>query len=273
MTYTSVGDLFIAGILPGILSVLMYMIMVTIRASRNPRLCPIPTVAISWGERFKSLGQMWSIILLFATVIGGLYSGIATPTEVGALGCFVVLLMMFWKIYRGQSTWGMLRAAVLDTVKMCAMLFAFIIGASIFTLFVTYSGFMPIAINAISNSGLPPFVIFCGIVAIYIPLGMVFDPVGMMLITLPFVFPIIVEALGFNAIWFGIILIKFIELSMITPPVGLNLFVMKTLFPDISLNTIVRGCGWYFVVEMITIAILIAFPIISTWLPSMMGGH
>lgn len=265
----SIGKLFIAGILPGILSVLIYMAMVNVRCTMNPKLAPIGQ-KFSWKERIFSLKKAWGVALIFAVVIGGLYTGIANPIEVAALGCFIALVMVFIAMARGKANWVMLRDAVLDTIGLCAMIFAFIIGAGIFSLFVTLSRVIPLFIGFITGLALPRLLILLMICAIYIPLGMFFDPLSMVLVTVPIFFPIVVTGLGFNPVWFAVITVKLVELSVITPPVGLNLYIMKGVFPDASLNDIIRGCMWFMAMDVVTILILIAFPTISTWLPSMM---
>lgn len=265
----SIGKLFMAGILPGILSVLIYMAMVNVRCTMNPKLAP-PGQKFSWKERIFSLKKGWGVAVLFVVVIGGLYAGIASAIEVAALGSFVALAMVFIAMARGKSNWVMLKDAVLDTVKLCAMVFAFIIGAGIFSLFITLSGLIPLVIEFIAALALPRMLILAMICACYIPLGMFFDPLSMVLVTVPMVFPVVVTGLGFDPIWYAIITVKMVEISVITPPVGLNLYVMKGVFPEASLGEIIHGCMWFMAMDVITICILIAFPAISTWLPSIM---
>jgi len=164
----------------------------------------------------------------------------------------------------------MLKDAVMDTIGLCAMIFAFIIGAGIFSLFITLTGIIPSLVASVASLALPRLLILLMICAIYIPLGMFFDPLSMVLVTVPMVFPIVVQGLGFSPIWFAIITVKLVEISVITPPVGLNLYIMRGVFPDASLGEIIRGCTWFMAMDVITICILIAFPAISPWLPSTM---
>ncbi len=162
----------------------------------------------------------------------------------------------------------MLKDAVLDTIRLCAMIFAFIIGAGIFSLFITLSGIIPQAMAFVGGLAIPKILILALICLLYLPLGMFFDPLSMVLVTVPIVFPIVVQGMGFDPIWFAIITVKLVELSVITPPVGLNLYIMKGVFPDASIGEIVRGCTWFMAMDVLTIIILMAFPMISTWLPS-----
>jgi len=265
----SIGKLFIAGILPGILSVLIYMAMVNVRCILNPKLAPMGRKS-SWKEKISALPKAWGVALIFIVVVGGLYTGIATVIEVSALGCFTALALVFIAIAKGKSNWGTLKDAVLDTAGLCAMIFAFMIGAGIFSLFITLSGLIPLAVEFVAGLALPRILILAMICAIYIPLGMFFDPLSMVFVTVPIVFPIVVGGLGFNPIWFAVITVKLVEISVITPPVGLNLYIMRGVFPDASLQDIIAGCMWFMLMDIATIVILIAFPSISTWLPGTM---
>jgi len=266
----SIGKLFIGGLLPGILSVIIYMAMVYVRVSANPNLAP-KTDRASWKERMRSLTKGWGILLLFLTVIGGLYTGLATPSQIGALGCFVALGLVLLAIWRGRSSWAILKNSLIDTGELCAMIFAFVIGAGLYSLFITMTGVVPWLVEFASGLPIPRQALLIIILFFYLPLGMFFDPLAMILVTVPIVHPIIVQGLGYDSVWFGIILVKMIEISVITPPMGLNLYVIKGLFSDISLEDVVFGSLWFLVMDMVTIAILIAFPSIVTWLPSKMS--
>jgi TRAP-type C4-dicarboxylate transport system permease large subunit len=226
---------------------------------------------VSWNERLLSLGKAWGIILLFAVVIGGLYTGIATPTEVGALGSLIAFAMFVLAVFQGRTKWGALRRVVVESVKMQAMIFAFIVGAGLFSLMITMSGALPKMVNAVSSVDAHPVLIVSILALFYLPLGMFLDPVAMLIVTLPFAYPIVVSGLGFNGLWFGILMVKLIELSMITPPMGIHLYVIKAQFPEYKLGDIIYGCLWFMVMDLITIAILIAWPELTTWLPSRIG--
>lgn len=268
-TYESIGKLFIAGILPGILSVIIYIAMVYVRASINPRIAPTVERAVG-REIFFAIFKGWRVFLIFFTVIGGLYSGIGTPEEVGTIGCFVGLLMIIARIIKGKSTFTALKTALTETAKLCAMIFAFVIGAGLFSLFITAVGVVPLIVDFIANLQFPPLLVLAIICLLYLPLGMFFDPLAMILVTVPIVYPIIVQELGYDPIWFGIILIKMVEISVITPPMGINLYVIKGLFPEVELKDIMTGSLWFLVMDLLTIMILIAFPSICTYLPDLM---
>jgi len=268
-TYESIGKLFIAGILPGVLSVIIYIAMVYVRASINPRLAPTISRAVG-KEMIFAIIKGWRVFVIFFTVIGGLYSGIGTPEEVGTIGCFVSLVMVVLRIIKGKASLTALKTAVTETAKLCAMIFAFVIGAGLFSLFITSAGVVPMFVDFIADLPFPRLAILVIICLLYLPLGMFFDPLAMILVTVPIVYPIVIQELGYDAIWFGIILIKMIEISVITPPMGINLYVIKGMYPEVTLKDIMSGSLWFLVMDLATIGILIAFPSICTYLPSLM---
>lgn len=265
----SVGELFMAGIFPGILSLLVYMAMVYVRCIFKPELAP-QVGDFTWKERLFVLRKAWGVILVFGVVIGGLYTGIATPTEIASVGVFITLVMAIFAIIIGRAQWAMLKDAIFDTISLCAMIFAFVVGVGIFSLFITLSGIVPQLVEIISNLDMPRSVILLIIIACYIPLGMFFDTLSMVLVTVPIIFPITVNVLGYDPIWYSIITVKLVELSAITPPVGLNLYIVRGVFPDVSLGDIIRGSSWFMVMDVLTLIILIVFPDIVTWLPNKM---
>jgi C4-dicarboxylate transporter DctM subunit len=267
LTYESIGKLFIAGVFPGIVSLIIYMIMVYLRCLKNPNLAPRLETAITWGERFSSLSKCWGIILIFATVMGGLYTGIATPTEVGAVGSLIGLLMVFLAIWRKKCNWTELKDSVVETARINGMIFAFIFGAAIFSIFLTATGKINLLVQYIGAMGVNRYIILAAILIVYIPLGMLLDPTSITIITVPLVYPII-KGLGFNGIWFGIIFTKMMEIAVITPPVAINLYVLKAQFPETDLEDIIRGTFWYLIIDVPILIILIAFPSISLWLPN-----
>ena len=150
------------------------------------------------------------------------------------------------------------------------MIFAFVIGAGLFSLFITRVGVVPMFVNFVAGLPFPGLAILIVICLLYLPLGMFFDPLAMILVTVPIVYPIVVQELGYDAIWFGIILIKMVEISVITPPMGINLYVIKGMYPEVALGDIMSGSLWFLVMDLLTVGILIAFPSICTWLPSLM---
>ena len=274
VTYQSIGKLFMAGLIPGILSAIIYMIMIYIRCCINPKLAPRSEMTYTWKDRLFSLAEAWGILLLFVIVVGGLYTGIATAIEVGALGCVTGLAMTLMAIARGKSNWQMLWNSFFDTAKICAMVFAFVIGAGLFSLFITLAGVIPLIINFVMSLGFPRLVILIIICLFYLPLGMFFDPMAMILVTVPVFYPILVDGLGYDLIWFGVVFVILIEISVITPPMAINLYVIKGVAPKelaITIGDIFYGSFWFLIMEIVLIAILIAFLGLATWLFNKMG--
>jgi tripartite ATP-independent transporter DctM subunit len=269
MTETSIGPLLIAGFLPGILSALIYMGMIFVRALRDPKLGPVVPERVSWGRRLASLKGTWGIIVLFVLVIGGIYLGLFTPTEAGGMGAFGAFMIA---LVTGRLKWAHFTESLSDTARSTSQIFAIAIGAALFTKFMGVSGLPSVVVEAILGARVPPVMVICGLSVVYILLGMFLDPIGVMLLTLPIVFPV-VEGLGYDLIWFGIIMIKYLEIGLITPPVGLNVYVIKGVVGEkIPLEEIFRGIGWFLAMDILTLAILIAFPQIALFLPTKMMG-
>ncbi len=259
----SIGALLLAGILPGLLQATSYSVMLYIRFRIDPTLGPSMT-GISWPERFRSLTGTWGIMVLIAIVLGSIYTGFATPTEaagIGALGAFVMALP---RMRRGD-----LKKSLLETARTTAMMFAIIIGVLIFVRFLAFSGVPAALVDTALELEVNRYVILIAILALYLVLGMFLDGIGMLLLTIPIVLPA-VTALGFDPIFFGILVVRMIEIGLITPPVGLNAFVLKGVAPDIPIGNIFRGCGWFVAVDLVNVAILLAFPAIILFIPKAM---
>ncbi|MBE7637753.1 TRAP transporter large permease subunit [Sneathiella sp. P13V-1] len=265
-TEQSVGKLLMAGFIPGVLSALIYMGMIWVRAKINPELAPAPE-AVTWEQKFKSLKGTWSIIVLFVIIMGGIYTGFVTPTEaaaVGALGAWV-LGFLSKRLNRETS-----RNAIVETVTQISSIFAVVLGAKIFVGFIAITGVAGVLADWAVGLDLPPLGILLALSLVYIILGTFMDPLGIMLLTLPVVTPV-VEGLGFDLIWFGVIMVKFLEIGLITPPVGLNVYVLKGVVGNqVKLETIFKGIIWFLAMDVITLFILIAFPQISLWLPNLL---
>jgi C4-dicarboxylate transporter DctM subunit len=267
ITEQSVGKLFFAGIIPGIITVLIYIVMIVIRVTAKPALAPRAAGA-TWAERFATLKTVWPIILLVVVMLGGMYSGLFTVTEAGCMGCLIAGLLLVWR------AWGRLKAAFWsafrDTAGMVGMIFATVFGVTIFSGFVLLST-IPATFSAwVIALPMSKYVVLSLLLFMYIPLGMFIDPLGILFITMPIVYPVI-RAMGFSGIWFGIIIVKLIEMALITPPVGQNVFVCKGIAPPhVKLHDIFIGILWFFVCDVFTLVILVAFPRLSTWLPSLM---
>jgi C4-dicarboxylate transporter DctM subunit len=268
ITKTSVAKLLLAGLIPGILTALVYFLGIFIMVKKNASLAP-QSVRFTWGEKFRSLPHIWGVFLLFITVIVGIYAGIFTPTEAAAAGSCLALVMSLFKNF-GDT--GVIFKAFEETGRTTGMIFGICVGASLFTQFFTLSG-VPLWISEFV-AGIQVqrvWVLLC-ILLIYIPLGMFLDTISILLITVPIFFPV-VSSLGYDPILFGILVVKMEEISLITPPVGLNVYVIKGVAREIPLSDIFWGITPFLLMEFIVIAILMTFPVITLWLPNSMVGY
>ena len=265
-TEESVGQLLMAGLIPGILSALIYMAMVWIRARANPYFAPRGERS-NWVEKITAIKGTWSIIALFIIVMGGIYSGIVTPTEAAAAGAAGAWILGFLarrlNIEKSKN-------ALIETARQSANIFALVLGAKIFVGFIALTGVAAELTIWAGHLDVPPLMILLSLSVIYIVLGTFMDPLGMMLLTLPVVTPVI-QDLGYDLVWFGVIMVKFLEIGLITPPVGLNVYILKGVVGDaVPLETIFKGILWFLAMDIVTLAILIGFPEISLWLPSLL---
>ena len=265
ITKTSVAKLLLAGILPGILTILVYFAGIYVMVKRNPALAPT-ALRFSWKERFEALPKMWGVTLLFLAVVIGIYAGIFTPTEAAAVGTFIAFLMSLKQNFR---TPAVLTKAFIDTGRTTGMIMAICVGATLFTQFITLTGLPETVSEAVASIHVAPVWILIAMLAIYIPLGLFLDTISMLLITVPIFFPIIVS-IGFDPIVFGILVVKMEEVSLITPPVGLNVYVIKGVAPEISISDIFIGVLPFLLMEFVVMAILIIFPQVILFLPNSM---
>ena len=266
ITETDIGKLFVAGILPGIVAVTCLCLAVVVVTWRDPEAGP-PAPRLGWGERLRALRGIWAVALLFLLVIGGIYGGVFTATEgagVGASGAFVIALL------RRTLSWRVLAEVLVESARTTAMLFAILIGAMIFTNFINFTTMPTDLRDWITQLSPSPIVVVLLMMMIYIVLGMVMEELAIVLLTIPVFFPVII-GLGYDPIWFGILIVTVVEIGMISPPVGLNLFVVNALLPKVGLNTIYRGITPFVIADVVRLGILIAFPAIALWLPSLMG--
>ena len=266
ITETDIGRLFIAGILPGLVAITCLCLAVVFVTWRDPAAGP-PAERYNWRQRLAAVKGVWGVALLFALVIGGIYGGVFTATEgagVGAAGAFVFALA------RRTLTPKLLLQILMESTRTTAMLFAILIGAMIFTSFINFTS-MPADLRDFVLQFSPhPIMVVVVMMGIYLALGMVMEELAIVLLTIPVFFPVIV-GLGFDPVWFGILIVTIVEIGMISPPVGLNLFVLSSLLPTVSLNTIYRGIWPFVTADIVRLGILIAFPAISLWLPSFMN--
>ena len=260
----SVGQLLLAGFLPGIVSALIYGLIIVSIVSFKPEMGP-KTRIFSFKEKIVSLPATVPIFSVIIIIFGSMYFGWATPTEAGALGAFVVFVIAVLKGMKASA----LKSALYETAKLTVMIFSIIWGVLVYVRFLGFAGLPNAFSNWITSLDYPPLAILLCILLVYAILGMFMDAIGMLLLTLPVVQPAVI-ALGYDPIWFGIIVVKMAELCLITPPIGLNCFVVSGVRPDIPVQDVFRGCAPFFVADVITVGVLIAFPSIVLFLPNAM---
>lgn len=268
ITEQSVGRLLIAGILPGILEAVLFSVTVYAWCRIDPSLgAALPSVC--WKERLYSLKDAWAVIVIALLVIGGIYSGVFTPTEAGGVAALAALLIAF---FTRKLTWANFKEALLETGKTTAMIFLTLVGIFIFLRFMALSGTIKTFITFMLGLPLPPLGVIMIMIFIYFILGMFISVIGMMMLTLPVFVPIVIQ-LGYDPIWFGIIVVVMSEIAFITPPVALNIYVVKATAPDILTEDIVKGVLPFLAMMLIFVGIVIAFPQLSLWLPNTMMGR
>lgn len=278
LTETSIGKLFIAGIIPGFLGIVFYLIAVKYSVTRNPEAGPAGPRSTR-EQRIQALLGVWAVLLLFFLVIGGLYGILNfwpinlafSPTEaagMGAAGAFLIAL------FRGSLSFKDTFEVLRETSITTASLFSVLIGAWIFSNFVNVAGLPEALRGAVTAYDVPPWVVMALIIAIYIVLGCIFESLSMLLLTVPIFFPLVAGegGLGFDPIWFGIIVVVVTEISLITPPVGLNVFVLKGVVGDVSTGTVFKGVTPFWVMDILRLALLLAIPALALYLPSHMSG-
>jgi tripartite ATP-independent transporter DctM subunit len=266
MTGTDIGKLFLGGILPGLLTIGLYMLTIAITTTINPASGP-RTERIGFAERFRRLKRVTAMVFLFLFIIGGIYLGIFTPTEAGGAGAFGALIFALW---RRALTFSVFMECLLETAKMTTMLFIVLVGAIIFSNFVNLAGLPEALSKLITSQGVGPMGVIFNMMMVYLLLGCFLDSLAMILLTVPIFFPI-VSGLGLNPIWFGIVVVMISELALITPPVGMNLFVIKSTVDGVTLPTIYRGIIPFAIADVVRITAVILFPGIPLLLPRLAG--
>ena len=265
MTETSIGKLFAAGIIPGLVATVLLCLAVAWITWRDPAAGP-PAEPHSWAERLDALKHVWAVIVLFLLVIGGIYSGAFTATEgagIGAGGAFLFALA------RRALSWRMLIDVLIESARTTSMLFMILIGAFLFANFVNYTT-MPADLKAfVTQFNLHPILVIAAICLIYIVLGTAMEELSMILLTVPLFFPV-VTGLGYDPIWFGILVVIVVQIGMISPPVGMNIFVVKNLIRRISIADIFRGVTPFTFALVALLVAIVAVPGLATWLPSFM---
>lgn len=265
VTETNIGKLFAAGVIPGLLCAALMMVAIMVIVWRDPAAGPAGERA-SWRERMQAIKGVWGVALLVVIVLGGIYGGVFTATEGAGIGAFGAFLFAW---LRRTLTWRVLFEVLVDSARTTAMLFTILIAATMFANFINMTS-MPYDLKEwILHLGLPPLAIVGAMMVIYILLGMIMEELAMVLLTLPVFFPIVV-GLGFDPVWFGVLIVLVVQIGLISPPVGLNLFVLNSLLRDVPLTQIYRGV-WMFVAALIVALFLVLeFAPIALWLPGFM---
>lgn len=259
----SIGDLLIAGFVPGIISALVYCAIVILRCKIDPSLGR-PITGFTWRQRFESLPPTAPILIVILLIFSAMFFGWATPTEAGALGAFSTLLFA----WRNRMNWSQFRGAMLESARLTVMIFTIIWGVLIFVRFLGYANLPLTFADWIGELKAHPMMILLAIYAIYIVLGCFMDAIGMMLLTLPIVYPVI-ESLGHDPIWFGIIVVKLCGIGLLTPPMGLVVFVVNGVRPDIPLSDVFRGIWPFLLADVVTVALLTMYPQLVTFVVDM----
>ncbi len=266
MTEQSIGALFAAGIVPGLIATLFYVVAALLIAARHPHYGP-PGERSDWPRRWRALRSVWGVLALFALVMGGMYGGVFTPTEaagVGATGGFLFALI------RGRLSWQALLDTLVESARTTAMLFTIVIGAGVFANFLNFTSMPQDLLDFVTSFNVQPLVVIVVICLIYVILGTAMETLSMILLTVPIFFPL-VQHLGFDPIWFGVLIVCVAEISMITPPVGMNIFVLSSVVPDVRTTDIWRGVLPFVGADVLRMLVLIAFPALTLWLPQTLG--
>ncbi len=266
ITEENIGKLLVAGIIPGLMTLVFFAILVVVWAKIIPDHAP-QGESFSWRERFISLKDSFPILTVFITVTGGIYTGVFTPSEAGAVGALVVLVM---SVALKRNSWLTFKEIIGDTLRVVSSIFLIVIGAYVFIQFLAITR-LPINFSEwIIGLNLDRMTILFGIIVVYLTMGCFLDAMGLILLTVPFIAPT-VFALGFDSIWFGVIVVKLVEIGLLTPPVGIQAYVLKGVAPDLPLSTIFKGFLPFFAVDLLfTIGLLIIFPQLATFLTTFM---
>jgi tripartite ATP-independent transporter DctM subunit len=263
----SVGQLFMAGFIPGVVSALLYIAMIMVRTKLNPSLAGNTNVRSSRKEKWDAFKDIWPLPLLIGSVLGGIFFGVFSPTEAGAVGTTIAAIIAF---ARRTLTFASLREALVRTAVSTASIFIILIGSLFFTRFLAMSGVPAAFSEMILSVSTEAWWIIFSVALIYLVLGMFIDSIGLLLLTLPLILPL-VEGADLNLIWFGIIVVKLLEIGLVTPPIGLNVYVIKgALGNTVTLSEVFRGVSWFIVMDIIALLLIILIPALSLYLPHRM---
>ncbi|MEG9883766.1 MAG: TRAP transporter large permease [Hyphomicrobiales bacterium] len=266
MTEQSIGALFAGAMLPGLLATVLYMISIRLQARRNPALAPVADPA-PWPERLKALLRMADAVLLVMLVIGGIYTGLFSPSEAAAVGAGGALV---FALIRRPLDWPMLRNAIREAAETIGMIFFILVGAALFNFFVETSGLTQTLVAWIADRGFPPLAVLVTLIMFYLALGCVMDSLSMILLT---AIPAaqVMTGLGYDPVWFGVVVVSVVEIGLITPPVGMNLFIIRGVSPEMTMATLARGIAPFLATDAVRIILLIAMPQLVVWLPRLLG--
>ena len=266
MTEESIGALFAGALIPGILAAILYMIAIRLLVLRNPDMAP-PSAYVPWGGRIKALAGMWDALVLIILVIGGIYAGLFSPTEAAAVGAGGALIIAAMRRRLNPTS---LRNGMLETASMTGMIFMILIGATLFNFFLEQSRLTETLLEWITNANLAPGMVILALLLFYIVLGCFMDSLSIILLT---VVPAhgLVTSLGYDPIWFGVLMVSVVEIGLITPPIGMNLFVVKGVAPRISLGEMSRGILPFIGADIVRLVLLVMLPGLILWLPGVLG--
>jgi tripartite ATP-independent transporter DctM subunit len=266
MTETDISKLFAAGVVPGLMAVVFYFLTVQFMGWRNPKSMPLGEPH-TWAERLSSLRDLWAVLLLFLFVLGGIYGGLFTVQEAAGIGASGTLLI---GMLRGRLRWPQIRAALIDALRVSSAIMLIVVGAYLFGYFLTITQFTQKAVGFLTGLPIGAYGVLALIMVGYLILGAVMDELAMILLTVPIVFPAMMQ-LGFDPVWFGVIIVMAVTFGMICPPVGMNVFVISSIARDIGLGRIYRGTMPFIAVDVMRLVLLCAFPALSLWLPGLIA--
>jgi tripartite ATP-independent transporter DctM subunit len=266
-TEMSVSRLFMAGVIPGLISLLGFLVVIYVWVKRNPEVAPVDDTILEKGERRNAAKRCWPAMLLFTIIIGGIYGGFFTATEAAAVSAFAVIVI---GSVQKRLNWSQFILSIKDTCTQTTSIFFIAAGAKIFVGFVALTGMAPALVGLVEGADVSLWLLMVMIAGVYLLLGMFLDPLGIMVLTLPFLIPM-VDGYGLDLIWFGVVVIKLLEISLITPPVGLNVFVIASVTkPSVAVYDIFMGVARFLVMDIVVLIAIIAFPILSLLLPNFM---
>ncbi|WP_027233533.1 TRAP transporter large permease [Leisingera caerulea] len=266
LTQTNIGDLFIAGVVPGLIGLAAYMVAIRIIAALDPSHAPRGE-STPWPEKLLALSGVWPFLLLFGLIIGGLYAKLFTPTEAAGMGAGLAILIA---AFHGRLGWSVLRTIIIDTAYTSVSLYTVLFGALMLSKLLTLSGLAAGVLGLVESTGLEGLALIFVIMAVFLVLGCVMDSMAIILIFVPLFAPVVVSQ-GFDLVWFGIIVIVVTEIALVTPPVGMNVFVLKAVLPEVPVVKIFRGLVPFIIADVARLALLIAFPALTLWLGSTVG--